>query len=275
MTVRVFARAKINLALHVTGQRPDGYHLLDSLVMFADVGDYVGVGPGDGVSLRVTGAEGAGVPVDGSNSILQAAAFTGQDNVAFTLEKNLPSAAGIGGGSADCAAALEALARLRGIEIPADVLALGADVPVCRRSRATRMRGIGERLDPLDGVPQVYCILVNPRVAVSTPMVFKALKTRDNPPMPQVIPGFGDAADFAAWLAEQRNDLEPAAITLQPVIGQVLAKLTGITGQLLVRMSGSGATCFALFADGAQAGRGARALKQARPDWWVVAGALR
>lgn len=269
MAIRVFAPAKVNLTLHVTGQRADGYHLLDSLVVFADVGDVVTAVDGAGLTLDVTGPEAGDVPSGESNSILQAARFLGVDDMAFSLEKHLPTAAGIGGGTADAAAALQAVAQLRGVDMPADVLPLGADVPVCLRGCATRMSGIGEELADVDGLPDIWAVLVNPRVGVSTPEVFKRLQSKDNRPMPDEIPAFVTVRDLAGWLAEQRNDLEAAAIEVQPKVAEVLSVLQQAEGQLLTRMSGSGATCFAIFSDEKSAKGAAQEISTQRPDWWV------
>ncbi len=273
MAVRVFAPAKINLTLHVTGQRNDGYHLLDSLVVFADIGDHVTVADGRGRRLDISGPEAAGVPVK-SNSILQAAQFMECDGLTFDLEKNLPTAAGIGGGTADAAAALRGIAQMRGLKVPQDVAALGADVPVCMRGRATRMSGIGDVLKEVPDLPKLWAVLVNPRVAVPTPVVFKALECRVNPAMPVDIPKFETASDMAAWMAKQRNDLQPAAIKIQPIITEVLARLRAAQGQLLVRMSGSGATCFALFDNPEAARIAANDIATKRSDWWVKSTAL-
>lgn len=271
MTVKVFAPAKINLTLHVTGQRHDGYHLLDSLVVFADIGDQLTVS--DGCGLDVSGPEATGVPVAG-NSILQAARFMGCDDLRFSLEKNLPTAAGIGGGTADAAAALRGIAQMRGLKIPPDVTSLGADVPVCLRGRATRMSGIGEVLHDVPDLPRLWAVLVNPRVAVATPAVFAALDSRVNPAMPADIPAFSTARDMADWLAKQRNDLQPAAIKTQPIVTEVLARLNAVRSQMLVRMSGSGATCFALFDNANAATAAASDIAAAQPNWWVKSTAL-
>ena len=189
---------------------------------------------------------------------------------------NLPVASGIGGGSADAAATLRALARLWKLPLPdpAAVLRLGADVPVCLAGRAVRMQGVGEVLTALPPLPPCHLVLVNPRQAVATPAVFKALGRKDNPALPTDLPGFETAADFAQWLADQRNDLEPPALRLAPVIGTVKAALMAQDGCLLARMSGSGATCFGLFADAAAAAHAARRLKAAQPGWWVAAAAM-
>jgi 4-diphosphocytidyl-2-C-methyl-D-erythritol kinase len=264
-----FAPAKVNLTLHVTGLRGDGMHLLDSVVMFADVGDRLRARRADTATLVVTGPMAAGVPTDGRNLVLAASAQMGVP-AAFTLDKHLPAAAGIGGGSADAAAALRLLARLTGAPLPDRPETLGADVPVCLLSRAVRMRGVGERLDPMS-LPPLPCVLVNPGVAVATGGVFAALPRKDNPAMPDRIPTLATPVETARWLSQQRNDLEAPAIGLQPVIGAVLGALTGLAGVLLARMSGSGATCFALFADDAAARKAATLLATAHPQWWIRA----
>jgi 4-diphosphocytidyl-2-C-methyl-D-erythritol kinase len=282
-TVRVFAPAKVNLTLHVTGRRADGYHLLDSLVSFADVGDELVVSPGrGGLTLTVRGPEAAGVPADSTNLALRAAAIlAGGQGAAIDLLKALPAASGIGGGSADAAAALRAMLALRGIGRAAltagtegfegratEILALGADVPMCLFPRPLRARGIGERIDPV-ALPTVAAVLVNPRVGVATADVFRALDRRDGAGMPEAVPAFADAAALAAWLGGQRNDLEAAAIRVQPVVATVLAALEA-TGCLIARMSGSGATCFGLYAGPREAARAAARIRGERPGWWVA-----
>ena len=264
------APAKINLSLHVTGQRADGYHLLDSVVVFADVGDRLALRPAAAPALRVTGPMAAGVPVGPENLVLRAAAAMGV-TLDIGLEKHLPSAAGIGGGSSDAAAVLRGAAALvPGVEFPADRgLSLGADVPVCLLARAARMRGIGEDVVPVAGLPVLHGVLVNPGVGVSTALIFRTLARKDNAPMPDVLPHWRDAGDLAAWLAGQRNDMQDAAVAAVPEVGTVIAALAGTAGCLLARMSGSGATCFGLYADAGAAARAADAL--ARPGWWVRA----
>lgn len=274
MAIEVFAPAKVNLALHVTGQRGDGYHLLDSLVVFARVGDRISVAASDTLSLRITGPEAAGLATDNSNLVLRAAqSFADVGGAALTLHKHLPVASGIGGGSADAAAALIALSQFwnRPLPDPESILNLGADLPVCLAGRATRMRGIGAQLDPLGALPAgLALVLVNPRVELSTPAVFKALNRRDNPPLPKAIPHFTSAGDMAAWLAEQRNDLQGPAVAAAPVIAKVLGAVSN-TGALLARMSGSGATVFGLFPDIAQAEIAATHLRARNPAWWIAA----
>jgi 4-diphosphocytidyl-2-C-methyl-D-erythritol kinase len=267
-----FAPAKVNLALHVTGRRADGYHLLDSLVVFAGVGDRVLAEPSDHLSLTIGGPQAANLPVNDDNLCLRAARVMGVTDRALRLEKHLPVASGIGGGSADAAAVLRLLARQTGRPLPpADaVLRLGADVPVCLAGRAVRMTGIGEGLHPLPhALPPAWLVLVNPGQAVSTPEVFRALDRRDNAPM-QAVPRLRDAAELAAWVAMQRNDMEAAATRLLPVIAALRHALSAQPGCLISRMSGSGATCFGLFADPLSANAAARAIGRANPAWWVA-----
>ena len=284
-TVTERAYAKVNLTLHVTGQRADGYHLLDSLVVFTSIADQVAATRSGVFSLTLEGPFGREIPADFDNLVLRAARlFTQSREVAFTLTKNLPPASGIGGGSADAAAAIRAMLKLLHIENdddhteavfdrldPAQVLALGADVPVCLFSQPARMRGIGNEIMQID-CPKAWIVLVNPRVEVPTPQVFKTLTSKDNPPMPQDLPSWPNATALADWLHGQRNDLEPPARVIAPVINDVLAALARQNGALIARMSGSGATCFALFATEAEARSAAVAIARAAPNWWAAAG---
>jgi 4-diphosphocytidyl-2-C-methyl-D-erythritol kinase len=268
------APPKVNLYLHVTGRRADGYHLLDSLVVVPELGDRLSLRPAAALTLSLHGPFAGAIEAGEENLVLRAAralaaAHALRPAAALTLEKRLPPAAGIGGGSADAAAALRLLARLWDVPVPdALPLSLGADVPVCLAAPEPRfMAGIGERLAPPPPLPGFWMVLANPRVEVPTPAVFAALARRDNPPAPPPPP----LADFRAltgWLAGQRNDLEPAACALCPAIREVLAALADAP---LARMSGSGATCFALHASGAEAHRQAGRLARARPGWWVAA----
>lgn len=272
------ARAKINLSLHVTGQRGDGYHLLDSLVVFVEWGDRITCTPAKNLTLTLRGPEAGGLTVGEDNLVLRAArAFGDSAGAAITLDKELPVASGIGGGSADAAATLVALSRLWGRPMPdaATVLALGADVPVCLAGQPARMQGIGEHVTPLaQPLPEAALVLVNPRVQVSTPAVFKALARKDNPSMPAVLPRLSGVAELAAFLQMQRNDLEAPAIALEPVIATAKRALGGQPGCHLARMSGSGATCFGLFADPLSAAAAASALRAAHPEWWVQSAAI-
>ncbi|WP_347312186.1 4-(cytidine 5'-diphospho)-2-C-methyl-D-erythritol kinase [Defluviimonas sp. SAOS-178_SWC] len=274
MAIEVAAPAKLNLALHVTGQRPDGYHLLDSFVVFADLGDRIRVEAAKALTLRITGPEAAGLSAGDDNLVRRAArAFGAGRGAAIALEKNLPVASGIGGGSADAAAALKALAQLWDVALPGDaaVLALGADVPVCLAGRPARMSGIGEALAPVPPLPDgLAVVLVNPRVSVATPAVFRALVRKDNAAMEALPDRFADLGALADWLARQRNDLEPAAIATAPVIAKVLDKIAA-TGPVLTRMSGSGATSFGLFDTLGAATTAAARLAEEHPAWWVRA----
>ncbi|CUK05574.1 4-diphosphocytidyl-2-C-methyl-D-erythritol kinase [Shimia thalassica] len=275
MKVEAFAPAKINLTLHVTGQREDGYHLLDSLVVFVDVGDVISAEIADTLRLRVTGPKSEGVPENNSNLVLKAAAlFDGSKGAFITLEKHLPAASGIGGGSSDAAACLRALSGLWDVQLPDQdrLLALGADVPVCMTLTSQRMAGIGEDLSDVDGLPEFDILLVNPGVEVATPAIFNALQSRHNPPMPTPLPRFEDAAALAVWLKTQRNDLQPAAITLEPSISDVIDAVTE-AGSLYAGMSGSGATCFGVFPpDGVSAKLALEQIRAAHPNWWSAAG---
>jgi 4-diphosphocytidyl-2-C-methyl-D-erythritol kinase len=276
------APAKVNLFLHVIGRRADGYHLLDSLVAFADIGDVLSAEPAEVLSLSVDGPFAAGLAAEADNLVLRAArALAAETGVAahgkLRLHKNLPVASGIGGGSADAAAALRLLCRLWGVAPDATALMnlamrLGADVPVCLAGHASRMGGIGERLEPAPALPDCGIVLINPGVAVPTAEVFRARHGTWSSPA-ELAEGWRDAEAMAADLAGLRNDLEPAAIGLQPVIGEVLSALGGAPGCLMARMSGSGATCFGLFA-GAEVARRAAA-QLARPRWWCWGGSLR
>jgi len=269
------AWAKINLTLHVTGRRADGYHLLDSLVVFVGVGDRLRARPATDLTLRIAGPQAAGLPAGDDNLVLRAArAFGPAPGAALVLDKHLPVASGIGGGSADAAAALRVLAALWGRPLPdpAAVLALGADVPVCLAGRPSRMQGVGEVLTPLPHpLPPAHAVLVNPGVAVATPAVFARLTRRDGAPMPDPLPRLTDLAALTDFLAAMRNDLEPAAIALAPPVALARAALAAQPGCRLARMSGSGATCFGLFATAPAAQAAARAIGAAHPGWWVAA----
>ncbi len=275
------APAKVNLYLHLTGRRDDGYHLLDSLVVFAGIGDTLSAAPADTLSLDVTGPFAAGLASEPDNLVLRAARALAAANGAtvganLVLDKHLPVASGIGGGSADAAAALRLLCRLWRVAPQPSLLAslaagLGADVPVCLAGGAARMGGVGERLKPPPLLPACGIALVNPGTAVSTAEVFRA--RRGTWSEPAALPaGWDDVAAMAADLGVLRNDLEPAAIALCPVIGDVLAELAATPGCLLARMSGSGATCFGLYGDAAVARAALTSLR--KPGRWCWAGSL-
>jgi 4-diphosphocytidyl-2-C-methyl-D-erythritol kinase len=276
------APAKVNLHLHVTGRRADGYHLLDSLVVFAGAADRLVASPAEGLSLSVTGPFAAGLSGEADNLVLRAArrlaeATGARAGARLVLEKNLPVASGIGGGSADAAAALRLLSRFWGVAPGRESLdglaqGLGADVPACLRSEALLMAGIGEVLSPAPAVPACGLVLVNPGVAVATPAVFRARGGgfRERARFP--AGGWADASALAESLRATGNDLEVPAIGLAPVIGDALAELRGLPGCLLARMSGSGATCFGLFASAALARAALAGID--RPGWWRWAGGL-
>ena len=274
------AAAKVNLYLRVVGKREDGYHLLDSLAVFAGIGDRLHVQAAEALSLSLAGPFGAALSAEPDNLVLRAArALAAAAGVAprarLTLEKHLPVASGIGGGSADAAASLRLLCRFWNISPPpADLAAiaasLGADVPVCLADRPARMGGIGELLEPAPCLPAYGMVLVNPGIAVSTPSVFRARAAGFS--SPAALPErWTSAAEMAACLAPLGNDLQAPALSLCPVIGEVLAAIAAIPGCLLARMSGSGATCFGLFDDAAGAESAANLLR--RPGWWAWGGA--
>lgn len=272
------APAKVNLYLHVIGRRADGYHLLDSLIVFAGVGDDVAVSPAPDLTLAVDGPFGSLIPAGPENLVLRAARALAQRmgvtaGARIRLTKRLPVAAGIGGGSADAAAALKALCALWRIDpdpaAMADLaLALGADVPVCLADRPAFVGGIGEDIVPPPALPPAWMVLVNPGIAVSTPQIFKARTGAFSAPGRfSAVPK--DAPALFAALGRCRNDLTAPALTLAPAIADVLAALAAQPGCALSRMSGSGATCFGLFAEAGLAAAAAATLAAAHPQWWV------
>ena len=285
-------RAKVNLTLRVVGRRADGYHDLESVVAFADCADRLTLTAGPELSLKTTGplAQACGETAD--NLVLKAARLLAEvvpdlKSGEFILDKVLPVAAGIGGGSADAAAALRLLARLNGLALDDSrlnevALRTGADVPVCLASRACDMAGVGETLLPLS-LPKLPCVMINPRVPVATKDVFKALGLRTG----ELLVGANDVIEAPAWpeagasiaewvaaLSAVANDLEVPAMRIQPAIGEVLSALRSVDGVMLARMSGSGATCFAIFANAAAAQRAAQKILHDHPAWWVHAGEL-
>jgi 4-diphosphocytidyl-2-C-methyl-D-erythritol kinase len=285
-------RAKVNLTLRVVGRRVDGYHDLESIVAFADCADRLSLTPGSELDLKTIGPLAGDCGETSDNLVFKAARLL-SERVAdlkvgsFTLDKVLPVAAGIGGGSADAAAALRLLARLNGLELDDPrllevALLTGADVPVCLASRACDMTGVGETLLPLS-LPKMPCVMVNPRVPVATKDVFAELGLRNG----ELLVGATDVMRATAWpedgasvedwvevLAANSNDLEAPATRIQPVIGEVLSALSATNGAWLARMSGSGATCFAIFENTAEAQRAAQKIQLDHPQWWVHAGIL-
>ncbi|MPT46908.1 MAG: 4-(cytidine 5'-diphospho)-2-C-methyl-D-erythritol kinase [Sphingobium sp.] len=272
--VQEIAWAKINLALHVRARRKDGYHEIESLFAFVDDGDRIDVCPADGLSLAITGPFGDDLTVDDDNLVLRAAhamqAYFGvTQGAAILLDKRLPIAAGLGGGSADAAAVARALNRLWGLgaddaSLISAIGSLGADVPVCVASRMVTGRGVGDEMTPFARAPEYQgrpLLLVNPCIPCPTGPVFRVWDGLDRGAMGE---------DAAHW----RNDLEAGAVTLVPVIADVLDALHAVGGAERVRMSGSGATCFALFYDVALRDDAAKKLRALHPDWWTMTGAL-
>ncbi len=276
--ITVAAPAKINLYLHLLGRRDDGYHVVDSLIVFLDFADTVSVSLADGLSLRLSGDCAPALEGGEDNLVLEAAralAEAGgcQGGAAIELTKRVPVAAGLGGGSADAAAALLALAALWGLEIPAPGLAdialgLGADVPVCLESRPAFVGGIGEELEPAPELPPVWATLVNPGKALATKDVFAAHGGGFTRPG-RFTASLEDAGALADLLRPLGNDLTAAAAALAPGIGEGLTAVETSPGCLLARMSGSGATCFGLYADEAGATAAAGVLNAAHPDWRI------
>ncbi len=269
------ARAKINLALHVLGRRADGYHELDSIVAFADVGDVLHFEPARETALEISGPFASGLSAGPDNLILKAAAalarVTPVPAARIRLEKNLPVASGMGGGSADGAAALRGLLRLADKGLPSEVLtplalSLGADVPVCLGQKVCRMRGIGEEIAAATTLPADAIVLVNPLTACSTQAVFAALGLRAGERHASAL----DPGDPASW----RNDLQEPALRVLPLIADVLAALSTEATLHTVRMSGSGATCFGLASSRTVAEQAAVRLAARHPDWWMKAASL-
>ncbi len=276
------APAKINLALHITGRQTDGYHLIDSLVVFTRFGDRIETSTSAEDSFDVSGRYAAAVPRDGDNLMLKARdvlrAHCGgigkAPPVAITLEKNLPVASGIGGGSSDAAATLRSLAKLWQLDMDEAGLArlgapLGADVPMCLAARPLIARGIGDTLSVLSDFPSLGLVLVNPGTGVATAKVFAALANAENSSLPPV-PGHVEFHSLRNWLGVTRNDLETAAQAIEPSINAALSSLKKADAGF-ARMSGSGATCFGLYETGNVAKRAAATIRRRHPDWFVAA----
>ena len=270
------ASAKINLFLHVGDKRADGFHPLQSLAVFTQLGDVLTLEPASELSLTVEGPFAKGLDGEGDNLVLRAAKALQENTLAgarLTLTKNLPVASGIGGGSADAAAALRGLRQLWNLKSDDASLrdiaaALGSDIPVCLESAPAFMEGRGEILRATESMPRVPLLVFNPGVAVPTKDVFAGLSQRSGIEMVLPRGRFRDTADLLRFLDTTRNDLEIPARALQPVIGEVLGRIAALPGALLARMSGSGATCFGIFADDDCCRRAAEVLKSAMPGWW-------
>ena len=278
------APAKVNLTLRVLRRRDDGYHEIESLVAFADFGDRLSFSPGGGLALKVHGPSAAAAGEGDDNLVFKAARALAarQPDITlgiFDLDKRLPVAAGLGGGSADAAAALRLIAKANHVAhddpaLHAAARATGADVPVCLDPRPRIMRGIGEVLSPPLPLPLLPAVLVNPGVAVPTKSVFASLQLSSTPPASLddgTVAKLRSREELVRVLALQANDLEPPAIALAPIIADVLAALRGLEGCALARMSGSGATCFALFASADEAAVAEKLLAAKNPTWWVKA----
>ena len=284
MALTAFAPAKVNLYLHLIGRRPDGYHLLDSLVAFADIGDRITAELAPTLSLEISGPEADGLADLGQGNLVLRAARMLADHTATArgaalhLQKNLPLAAGIGGGSSDAAAVLRVLATLWQLSIDEEALRglglrLGADLPACLYGRAAWLGGVGERIEPAPDLPEAGILLANPRKELSTGAVFAARRDPlGDPGRFAAMPG--NAIGLALALMPCRNDLTDAAIGLVPEIKVMLARLARLPGALIARMSGSGATCFALFSDRYAAEEARMVLAAAEPGWWCAAGGL-
>jgi 4-diphosphocytidyl-2-C-methyl-D-erythritol kinase len=283
---RVFepAHAKINLCLHVGGKRTDGYHDLESLVVFAAHGDGIWLEHADGISISIAGPFGAGLTSGDDNLTIRAARTLAErvrtaSGVRITLHKSIPVASGLGGGSADAAAVLRGLVRLWNLDLDRNDLreiaaSIGADVPVCIDSAAAWMEGRGERIAPLPALPGIGLLLANPGVGVPTADVFAALRERRGLGLGRPTAAFEDARALVRFLHSTTNDLEAPARAVAPVIGEVLEEIARLPGVLLARMSGSGASCFGLFVDEHLAGAAAILLRQRRPNWWIETGGL-
>ncbi len=279
------ACAKINLALHVTGRRNDGYHLLDSLVVFADYGDELCLSPATKTSLAISGPFGAGLETENDNLILRAhrvlsdALKTQLPPTRFNLVKNLPVSSGIGGGSADAAAALRGLIKLWRLDVTESLVAecalkLGADVPVCLKNTTCQMQGIGEIISPIKNFAPLYIMLVNSGVTISTPSIFSQLNLEVGQAAFSKLSPFehlDSQTQWINWLKATRNDLQEAAQQQSDEVAQTLAAIQGSDNLLFSRMSGSGATCFGLYAHLDQAQKACAAIKRDHPQWWAVA----
>lgn len=279
ISLQFLARAKINLALHVVGQRDDGYHLLDTIVTFAELGDQLSIEPSEQLELTTTGPHAAGLDQKVDNLVIRAAHMLQREsgNTRLTarlrLCKTLPVASGLGGGSADAAAAMRGLNQfwklgISGPRLRELALKLGADVPMCVIGRPAHVRGIGEAIEPVT-IPALPIVLVNPHIPVSTPGVFKCLSDKSNPPLPPLLKDKGRDG-WVSYLQLQRNDLQGPAISLTPEIKDCLAAISELPGCQLARLSGSGATCFAVFESDHDAEAAASTLRDDHSDWWVV-----
>lgn len=276
MKIKEQAKAKINLCLHVLGQDKSHYHKLDSIVVFANYGDALTFQSSEKLSFNVLGPFADSLTEDADNLILKMLhAFDHEDKVKVLLAKNLPVAAGIGGGSADAAATARGLTRLWKCPLPhpEKLLSLGSDIPVCVTSRSSRVRGVGDEITNFPALSALPCLLVNPGQRLMTAQVFDALIEKHNPGILDIPEKFTTQTDFFKWLGRQRNDLQMPASTLVPEIQDILDALDFL-GSRLSRMSGSGSTCFGLFSDIKSAQHASERLRTSQPGWWVKATTL-
>lgn len=278
--IRIAAPAKLNLFLHVTGKRPDGYHLLESLTVFTEFGDIVEAAPAEILTLKITGPQASSLENAPDNLVLRAAQLLQPSlshGAALTLHKHIPVGAGLGGGSADAAATITALEKLWNLTLPpaarhAIALQLGSDVPACALATPGWLTGTGDTVTPIT-IPSAWVVLVNPNIPLLTADVFRANREAFHPSITKPHPT--SAFALAAWAATQSNTLEKPAITLQPAIAEILRAITATQECLLARMSGSGATCFGFYDNEPAATAAAKHLATAHPDWWVKATAMK
>ena len=271
------ASAKINLCLHVVGQKSNGFHLLDSIVGFTDFGDHLSFEKSDRLKLSVQGAFSNQIPLDETNLVLKAAELLRKINniecgAHITLTKNLPPSSGLGGGSSDAAAAIRGLSRLWQVDPPelAYLMQIGSDLPVCINQKTQHMKGFGEILKEIETFPTLPILLVNPLKKVSTQTVFRMLKNKQNSPLLGYEKLIRTKKDWINWLLLQRNDLTIPAISIEPAISEVLQTISTQTSVEKFSMSGSGATCFGIFKNKKDCDLALEKLRQERPEWWSV-----
>lgn len=266
------ARAKVNLCLHVTGRRADGMHLLDSIVVFPDVGDVLKAETADKLSLAIDGPFGANLDAGTDNLVIRTAQMLSSKGAKLNLHKNLPVAAGIGGGSADAAACIRLFSKIWDMDTPPldRLVELGADVPVCLMQVPVQMSGFGDILTPLPPLPRFWIVLVNSGQGVETSAVFKAMKSRDNATISNLPDSFPTPKVLFDFLRAQRNDMQASAINICPEITDVLKALEFTTNCELARMSGSGGTCFGLYETEEDALAASLEIRASHQDWWVV-----
>ena len=276
MSMHVRSPAKVNLALKVLGRQPDGFHRISSLVGFTEFGDEIAVRRSNGNSLLVHGPFADAIPHDDENLVLKALGLiAGDHGFIINLVKHIPVAAGLGGGSSNAATAIRLASKLTGAGLPGteQVSRLGTDIPVCLIGKPAMIGGLGEIVRPLQKSPQLYMLLVNPMVQLSTGLVYQQLGQYSRNPL-EDPPSGCDPGQYIDWLGRQKNDLEKPAMDILPVIGDVLDSIRETSGCLLARMSGSGATCFGLYASSSEADHARKAILSERRGWWSVSTVL-